>query len=77
MSLRDPVLLLALLLGAGAVLPGCGEDESPAPTAPEPPSVPHPAPEPTLTAPENLRVTSQGADYIESSWNAVAGALGY
>ena len=77
-SLRDSALSLALLLGAGAAFPGCGEDEVPAPTTPEPPSVPDPpAPEPTLTAPENLRVTGRGPDYIEWSWNAVAGALAY
>ena len=73
MSLRDPALLLALLLGAGAAFPGCGGEEVPAPTAPEPP----PVPAPRLTAPENLRVTSQGSDYIEWSWNTVAGALAY
>lgn len=77
-SLRDSVLLLALLLGAGAAFPGCGEDEIPAPTTPEPPSVPAPpAPEPTLTTPENLRVSSRGPDYIEWSWNAVVGAPAY
>ncbi len=73
MSLRDPALLLALLLGAGAAFPGCGGEEVPAPTAPEPP----PVPAPRLTAPENLRVTSQGSDSIEWSWNTVAGALAY
>ncbi len=77
-SLRDPVLSLALLLGAGAAFPGCGDDEVPAPTTPEPPSVPAPpAPEPTLTTPENLRATSQGPDYIEWSWNTVVGAPAY
>ena len=77
-SLRDSVLLLALLLGAGMAFPGCGKDEVPAPTTPDPPSVPAPpAPEPTLTAPENLRVTSRGPDYIEWSWNAVVGAPAY
>ena len=78
MSVRDSALSLALLLGAGAAFPGCGEDEAPAPTTPEPPSVPDPpAPEPTLATPENLRLTGQGPDYIEWSWNAVAGALAY
>ena len=77
-SLRDGALLLALLLVAGAAFPGCGGEEVPAATAPEPPSVPAPTPpSPTLTAPENLRVTGQGADYIEWSWNTVAGALAY
>ena len=77
-SLRNSVLRLALLLGAGAAFPGCGDDEVPAPTTPEPPSVPGPpAPAPTLTAPENLRVTGQGADYIEWSWDTVAGAPAY
>ena len=77
-SLRDLALLLALLLGAGAAMPGCGGEEVPAQTAPEPPSVPTPpTPTRTLTAPENLRVTGQGSDYIEWSWNAVAGALAY
>ena len=78
MSLRDPAPLLALPLGAGAAFPGCGEDEAPAPTTPEPLSVPDPpTSEPTLTAPGNLRVSGQGPDYIEWSWNAVAGALAY
>ena len=77
-SPRETVLLLVLLLGAGAAFLGCGEDEAPAPTIPEPPAVPDPpAPEPMLTTPENLRVTSRGPDYIEWSWNAVAGALAY
>ena len=75
---RDSVLSLALLLGAGAALPGCGGEEVPAATAPEPPPVPAPpTPAPALTAPEDLRVTSQGSDYIEWSWNPVAGALAY
>ena len=77
-SLRDPALLLVLLLGAGAAFPGCGGEEVPASTAPEPPSEPGPpTAEPTLTAPENVRVAGQGSDYIEWSWNAVAGALAY
>lgn len=77
-SLRGPVLSLALLLGAGAAFPGCGDDEVPAPTTPEPTTTPAPpAPEPTLTTPENLRVTSQGPDYIEWSWNPVVGAPAY
>ena len=75
-SLRDLPLLLALLFGAGAAFPGCGDDE--APTTPGSPSVPAaPAPEPTLTTPENLRVTGRGPDYIEWSWNTVAGAPAY
>ncbi|MYC48684.1 MAG: fibronectin type III domain-containing protein [Synechococcus sp. SB0662_bin_14] len=78
MSLRGSVLSLALLLGASAAFLGCGEDEVPTPTTPEPPPVPAPpAPEPTLTTPENLRVTNRGPDYIEWSWNAVAGAPAY
>ncbi len=78
MSLRDPALLLALLLGTGTVFPGCGGEEVPAPTAPEPPPVPAPTPpSPTLTAPENLRVTGQGSDYIDWSWGTVANALAY
>ena len=78
MSLRDSVLSLALLLGAGAAFPGCGDDEVPAPTTPEPPPVPAPpVPEPTLTTPENLWVTSQGPDHIEWSWDTVAGAPAY
>ena len=78
-SLRDSVLALALLLGAGTAFPGCGDDEAPAPTTPEPPPATPapPAPEPTLTTPENLRVTNQGPDYIEWSWHPVAGAPAY
>ena len=75
-SLRDSALLLALLFGAGAAFPGCGDDE--APTTPGSPALPAaPAPESTLTTPENLRVTGRGPDYIEWSWNTVAGAPAY
>ena len=63
-------LALALVLVAFAV--SCGDGgggSSPAATAPPPPTPP--------ATPTNLRVTAQGGDWIEWSWNAVAGADGY
>ena len=83
-SVRGWALLLALLLGAGMMISACGDEETPAPTtpAPPPPAPPPPAPEPTPeptgpATPENLRESGKGSDYIEWSWNAVEGALGY
>ena len=70
-------VLLALMLGAGLVLSGCGDDDSttttPAP-APAPPAAPV---TPTLDAPSGLTVASSGTDFIEFSWEAVEGASGY
>ena len=70
-------VLLALMLGAGLVLSGCGDDDSttttPAP-APAPPAAPV---TPTLDAPAGLAVASSGTDFIEFSWEAVEGASGY
>ena len=73
--LRGLTVLLALMLGAGLVLSGCGDDDSTTTTpAPAPPA---PAPTPTLDAPSGLTVANSGTDFIEFSWEAVEGASGY
>ena len=67
-----------------AALVGCGDDGAapttappPAPTpAPPAPPPPPPAPEPPAT-PTGLEVSGSGSDFIEWSWEPVAGALGY
>ena len=70
-------LCCALILGAALLLPACEEGSTtpPAPTAPAP-TPPPPAPQPP-TAPANLRVSAAEEDFVEWSWNAVAGATGY
>ena len=81
---RGWALLLALLLGAGMMISACGEEEVPAPTTPTPPPAPpppapapEPAPEPAGPAtPTGLRA-SPGEGYIEWTWDAVEGVLGY
>ena len=81
-SARGWALLLAFLLGAGMMISACGDEETPAPTTPEPtpapPPAPPPAPEPTGPAtPENLRVSGSTSTSITWMWDAVEGALGY
>ena len=83
-SVRGWALLLALLLGAGLMISACGDEEVPTPTtpaptpAPTPTPTPTPEPEPTGPAtPANLRVLGTGSNYIEWTWDAVEGVLGY
>ncbi len=84
-SVRGWALLLALLLGAGIMISACGDEEVPTPTTPEPPTVPPPpAPEPDPepepegpSAPAVVQVTNRGADFVEWTWSAVEGAIGY
>lgn len=75
---RGLTVLLALMLGAGLVLSGCGDDDSttttPAP-APAPPAAPA-QPDP-VSVPGGLTVSATGEDFIEFSWEAVEGASGY
>ena len=67
-----------------AALVGCGDDGAAPTTAPPPattpappaPPPPPPAPEPPAT-PTGLEVSDSGSDFIEWSWEPVAGALGY
>ena len=75
--LRGLTVLLALMLGAGLVLSGCGDDDSTTTTPAPAPAPPAPAPTPTLDAPGGLTVASSGTDYIEFRWEAVEGASGY
>ena len=78
--LRSGALAL-LALGLVALIPACGEEDTPAPTtpapAPTPPApAPPPAPEPPA-APGGLRISATGPDFIEWSWTPVSGATGY
>ena len=75
--LRGLTVLLGLMLGAGLVLSGCGDDDSTTTTPAPAPAPPAPAPTPTLDAPGGLTVANSGTDYIEFSWEAVEGASGY
>ena len=72
-SARAPVAKLALASCIGIVLLSC--EDGAAPTA-APPATPPPAPQPP-NAPANLRVSAAGEDFVEWSWDAVAGAAGY
>lgn len=80
---RGLILLLAMFLGAGLVLSGCGEDDPPATPTPAPAPPPPPAPEPEPPAPEapsvptGLHVSATGPTFVQVSWNAVEGAAGY
>ena len=81
--MRGLILLLAMFLGAGLVLSGCGDDDEPAPAPTPAPPPPAPAPEPEPEAPTapgvptGLRVSATGPTFIEWSWNAVEGADSY
>ena len=81
-SARGWVLLIALLFGAGLMISGCGEDNVPTPSTPEPttPASPPPTPDPEPTspaAPEDLGVTASGSDFIEWGWTPVEDVSGY
>ena len=81
-STRGWALLLILLLGAGLLVAGCGEEEVPAPTTPTPPPAPPPAPEPEPepeppATPTGLMVSGSTTSSITWTWNAVEGAIGY
>ena len=85
-SVRGWTLLLALLLGAGMMISACGDEEVPTPTTPAPTPAPAPTPTPTPTpepeptgpaTPTGLRISASGSNFLEWTWNAVEGALGY
>ena len=82
---RGLILLLAMFLGAGLVLSGCGDDSTPVtpapapappPPAPEPEPEPPPAPEAPAT-PTGLAVSGMTETSVTYTWNAVEGAFGY
>ena len=70
-----------VFLGAGLLLSACGDGGTSPPTSP--PAAPPPAPPPPPPPPEppptpaGSGITSFGGDFIEWSWNPVAGASGY
>ena len=74
-------LVSILFLGAGLLLSACGDGGTSPPTSP--PAAPPPAPPPPPPPPEppptpaGSGITSFGGDFIEWSWNPVAGASGY
>ena len=84
---QENFLLLAMFLGAGLVLSGCGDDDTattPAPAPPPPPAPePEPEPEPEPPAPEapatptGLHVDETTETSIEWHWSPVEGALAY
>ena len=87
--MRGLILLLAMFLGAGLVLSGCGDDDTattpaPAPPPPPPPApAPEPEPEPEPPAPEapatptGLHVDETTETSVEYHWNEVEGATAY
>ena len=85
-SVRGWTLLLALLLGAGMMISACGDEEVPTPTTPAPTPAPTPTPTPTPeptpeptgpATPTGLRISASGANFLEWTWTAVEGVLGY
>lgn len=72
--LRLALPALAVLVGFGLFVSGCGDD--PAPTTPTP-TTPTPTPTPPPAVPAGLAVASTGPDHIEWTWTAVAGATAY
>ena len=85
-SVRGWTLLLALLLGAGMMISACGDEEVPTPTTPAPTPAPTPTPTPPPTpepeptgpaTPTGLRISASGANFLEWTWTAVEGVLGY
>ena len=85
--MRGLILLLAMFLGAGLVLSGCGDDDTATTPAPAPPPPPPPAPEPepepepeppqAPATPTGLMVTDTTETSITWTWDAVEGALAY
>ena len=69
-------VLPAFFLAGCLAIAACGKDSSPATPVPSPDSAPEPEARPP-GVPTNLHVSSSGADFIEWSWDAVAGAEGY
>ena len=84
-SSRGWALLLILFLGAGLLVPACGDEEVPTPTTPAPPPPPPPTPPPPEPEPEpeppatptGLRVSATTETSITWTWNAVEGATAY
>ena len=74
---RGLTVLLALMLGAGLVLSGCGDDDSTTTTPAPAPAPPAPAQPDPVGVPGGLTVSATGEDFIEFSWEAVEGASGY
>ena len=85
--MRGLVFLLAMFLGAGLVLSGCGDDDTATTPAPAPPPPPPPAPEPepepepeppqAPATPTGLHVDETTETSVGYHWNAVEGAIGY
>ena len=84
--MRGLILLLAMFLGAGLVLSGCGDDDTATTPAPAPPPPPPPPPEPepepppapeAPATPTGLHVDETTQTSVEFHWNAVEGAIGY
>lgn len=73
--LRLALPALAVLVGFGLFVSGCGDD--PAPTTPTPAPTPTPTPTPPPAVPTGLTAASTGPDYIEWTWTAVEGATAY
>ena len=74
---RGLTVLLALMLGAGLVLSGCGDDDSTTTTPAPAPAPAAPAQPDPVSVPGGLTVSATGEDFIEFSWEAVEGASGY
>ena len=83
--MRGLILLLAMFLGAGLVLSGCGDDDTATTPAPAPPPPPPPEPEPepepeppqAPATPTGLHVDETTETSITWHWSAVEGAIGY